>query len=57
MPLQISDSEESDAEEEEVTEWSEIYNPQNIEPFLGHVGVCVTPNNSDNIMDIVQLFI
>lgn len=44
-------------EEEEVLEWSEIDNPPNIEPFLGNVGVCVAPNNSEDIMDIVGLFI
>lgn len=55
LPLQFSDSEQSDMEEEE--QWSRIDNPPNIEPFLSHPGVRVTPTVSNSVMDVVQLFI
>lgn len=46
MPLQFSDSEESDLEEEEIIDCSKIDKPTHIQSFLEHIGVCVSPNDS-----------
>lgn len=54
LPILSSDSEQSDNEE---VEWSEYDNPPNIEQFLGQSGVVVIPNNPESVIEVVQLFI
>ncbi|XP_026469574.1 piggyBac transposable element-derived protein 4-like [Ctenocephalides felis] len=54
LPIMSSDSEGSDSEE---VEWSEFDNHPNIEPFLGQSGVVLKPNNPQSVSEVVQLFL
>lgn len=57
VPLRFSDSETSAAEDDTNESSQSRDNPPEVELFLGQTGFNIFPNNPENIIDPVNLFI